>query len=102
MRDPVGFELTLLTILLDQPRDAYGVTIMDRVEERTGQAPNLGTVYKSLDRLEAKGFVGSWWGEPTEERGGRRKRYYKITGSGEQAVWRARERISPFTSPARA
>jgi PadR family transcriptional regulator PadR len=98
MRDPVGFELTLLTILLDQPRDAYAVTIMDRVKERTGREPNLGAVYKSLDRLEAKGFVESWWGEPTQDRGGRRKRYYKITGSGQEVVRRARERISPFAA----
>jgi DNA-binding PadR family transcriptional regulator len=99
MRDPVGFELLLLTILLDQPSGAYGIMIMNRVEERTGKVPSVGAVYKSLDRLQEKGFIGSWWGEPTAQRGGRRKRYYKLTGSGQEAVRRARQsRLAPSRS----
>jgi PadR family transcriptional regulator PadR len=88
-RDTLGnFEFQLLAVLLERPRDAYGVSIMERIEERTGRAPSLGAIYTGLDRLEKKGFVKSWWGEPTMERGGRRKRYYKIEKSGAEAVRR--------------
>src|SRR6202023_1409725 len=85
-RDTLGnFEFLLLSVLLRHPRDAYGATLHDRIEELTGRDVSLGAVYTGLDRLERKGFVSSWWGEPTAERGGRRKRLYKIEASGAKA-----------------
>ncbi len=96
-RDTLGsFEFQLLSVLLDQPRDAYGITIMDRIADRTGRKPNLGSVYKGLDRLETKGFVTSWWGEPTDERGGRRKRYYRIEASGVEILRHSRAVFASF------
>jgi PadR family transcriptional regulator, regulatory protein PadR len=89
------FEFQLLAVLLEQPRDAYGVTIMQRVEARTGKSRSLAAIYATLDRLQQKGLVSSWWGEPTVERGGRRKRFYKIEASGEQAVIRTRIAVEP-------
>ena len=84
-----------VALLLERPRDAYGVTIMERLEERTGKNRSLAAIYTALDRLQHKGFISSWWGEPTEKRGGRRKRYYKIEASGQQAVADARRAIMP-------
>jgi PadR family transcriptional regulator, regulatory protein PadR len=96
-QDTLGsLEFQLLATLLEQPRDAYGVTIMQRVEERTGRSRSLAAIYAALDRLQQKGMVSSWWGEPTAERGGRRKRYYKIEASGAEAVRRARLAVQPF------
>jgi PadR family transcriptional regulator PadR len=96
-QDTLGpLEFQLLAVLLEQPRDAYGITIMQRVEERTGRNRSLAAIYATLDRLQDKGMVSSWWGEPTAERGGRRKRYYKIEASGAEAVQQAREAVRPF------
>ena len=82
------FEHTILSVLLRQPRDAYGATLQERIEELTGRDVSVGALYTTLDRLERKGLVSSSWGEATPERGGRRKRYYKIEGSGVEAVRR--------------
>jgi len=81
-----NLEFAILRVLLNQPRDAYGATIQERLEIATGRDYSVGAIYTALDRLEKKDMVKSWWGEPTSERGGRRKRYYEIRGSGRQAV----------------
>src|SRR5260370_42625164 len=96
-QDTVGaLEFQLLAVLLEQPRDAYGITIMQRIEERTGKTRSLAAIYATLDRLQQKGLISSWWGQPTFERGGRRKRYYKIEASGQRAVQQARLAVQPF------
>ena len=78
-RDVLGnFEYQILAVLQQEPSDAYGVAILERIKERTGRGVSVGALYTTLDRLEKKGFVTSWWGTATAERGGRRKRYYKI------------------------
>lgn len=89
MRDTLGqFEFQVLATLQAQPDDAYGVTIGDRLSERTGKTPSAGALYTTLDRLQEKGFVTSWWGEPTAERGGRRKRMFRISAAGVSAMRR--------------
>jgi DNA-binding PadR family transcriptional regulator len=95
-RDIGPFEFEVLATLLTQPRDAYGLTIRDRIKERTQHNVSVGAVYSALERLERKGFVSSRWGEPTEERGGRRKRLYKIEAPGELAARRFDSRVSQF------
>jgi PadR family transcriptional regulator, regulatory protein PadR len=90
------FEYQLLSVLSDEPHNAYGITIMERIGERTGRSPNLGAIYKGLDRLREKGMVTSWWGEPTQERGGRRKRYYKIEAAGLEALHRTQATFGAF------
>jgi len=87
------FELTVLRTLIQQPEDAYGVTLLDRISERTGRDASVGALYTTLDRLERKGFVSSWWGEATAERGGRRKRFYKIENAGRAAVHQTEEQL---------
>jgi len=92
-RDELGpFEFEVLDTLLRHPRDAYGVSIIDRIGEAKGRKPTVGALYTTLERLEAKGFVRSSWGEPTATRGGRRKRLYAINATGAAAVERMRER----------
>jgi DNA-binding PadR family transcriptional regulator len=71
--------------------DAYGGSIRDELERRGGRSVALGTVYVTLRRLESKGFVRSWLGEPTGERGGKAKRYYAIEPAGADALRSARE-----------
>ena len=86
-RDSIGpFEFDLLASLIEQPRDAYGLSIRDRLEARLERKVSLGAVYTALERLEAKGFVSSWWTEGTSERGGRRKRLYRIEAPGQFAA----------------
>jgi len=101
-RDIGLLEFEILATLLAQPQDAYGVTIRDRIEERAGRKVSIGAIYTVLERLERKGFVSSWWGEPTEERGGRRKRLYKIEAAGELAGGRFEARLPRFAAPAPA
>ena len=96
-RDVLGsFEYQLLSVLLRDPNDAYGATIQERIQQRTGREVSVGALYTALDRLEKKGFVSSWWGEPTPERGGRRKRYYKIRVAGAEAIRRSEALFNRF------
>lgn len=65
---------------------AYGVPIWEAVQRATGRSIAMGAIYTTLDRLEEKGYVRSWQGEPTAQRGGRAKRFFVLTGVGEQAL----------------
>jgi PadR family transcriptional regulator PadR len=93
-RDIGPFQFEILASLQAHPGDAYGLTIRDRVKERSGREPSIGAIYTALERLESMGLVSSWWGEPTEERGGRRKRLYRIEASGELAARRFEARFA--------
>ena len=74
-------ELVLLTLwkIRGEP---YGVNIRKFLSEMTGKYWSIGSVYVPLDRLEAKGYLTSYLANPTPERGGKSKRYYRITESG--------------------
>jgi DNA-binding PadR family transcriptional regulator len=69
--------------------NAYGMTIHEQVEEFAERTVSLGSCYTTLDRLEQKGYVKSWFSDPTPERGGRSKRYFEITGAGERVLKRS-------------
>ena len=77
-----SFELMVMLALIRLGDDAYGVTISTEIEAHTGREVLLGSVYATLERLEKKGFVSSNLGDPTPERGGRAKRYFRITAKG--------------------
>jgi PadR family transcriptional regulator, regulatory protein PadR len=62
------------------------MTIRREIEARTGREVSFGAVYATLDRLESKGYVSSYLGEPTAERGGRAKRMFRIEAAGNRAV----------------
>jgi len=65
---------------------AYGVAISKTIERSAGRDVLVGSVYAALERLEEKGFVTSGVGEPTPQRGGRAKRYFRLTGKGLRQV----------------
>lgn len=78
-------ELVLLMIaILDG--QAYGVTVSQEIEQHTGRIVTFGAVHNTLIRLEEKGFVRSELGGATTERGGRRKRLFKVTALGQRAL----------------
>ena len=84
---PLGeFEQLVLLGVLHGAESAYGVPVWREIGARTGREVSLAAVYKTLDRLEAKGPVRSHVGAPTAERGGRAKRLYRVTPPGLRAV----------------
>ena len=72
----------LLLALMRLGDDAYGVMIAKELEVQTGREVVVASVYATLERLQERGVVTSSLGEPTPERGGRAKRYFRITGAG--------------------
>jgi len=87
------FELMVMLVLIRLGEDAYGVPIGRAIEESSGREVSLGSVYAALERLEEKGFVSSNIGEPTPERGGRAKRYFRVTNAGLRQVRKTRQTL---------
>ncbi len=83
------FEQLLLLAMVRLGKNAYGATLRKEIEKRTGRTVAIGAVYTALERLERKGYVGSKVGEPTPERGGRRKKYYRLEPLGAKALNRS-------------
>jgi DNA-binding PadR family transcriptional regulator len=83
-------ELVLLTVGILYP-EAYGVAVMDEIEKQAGRSLNISAVHSVLTRLEEKGFLASKMSDPTEERGGRRKRIFLLTAAGKRALEEANE-----------
>jgi len=81
-----NFELMVMLALIRLGDEAYGVPISIEIEEHSGHDVALGSVYAALERLQDRGLVSSTVGEPTAERGGRAKRYFKVTGKGMKVV----------------
>ena len=79
------FEYLLVTAAVRLGEDAYGAAIRQEIEHATGRGCSIGALYTTLDRLEAKGFVKTWMGEATAQRGGRPKRMVRVTSKGIQA-----------------
>lgn len=83
-------ELVLLAVgALD--RDAYGVSIKEALAEKTGKNPSIGALHSALYRLEDKGCLTSSEGGSTKERGGRKKKYYRLTAYGRKILVEADE-----------
>ena len=85
------FEQIVLLAVLRLGKNAYGVTILEEIEQRTGRSVMIGAVYATLDRLEIKRYISSSVGSPTPERGGRAKRFFRVTAQGSAALERSRE-----------
>ena len=97
------FEQLVLLAIAHLREDAYGIPIVEEIERRTGRSVARAAVYVTLRRLEEKGFVSSWMGDPTPERGGKSRRYVKLTASGARALrdaHRASERMWQGLDPA--
>jgi len=79
-------EQVVMLAVLRVGDEAYGVPIRSEIEREGGRELTLATVYKTLGRLEDKGLVTSYEGDPTPQRGGRRKRFYDVTPAGKRAL----------------
>jgi PadR family transcriptional regulator, regulatory protein PadR len=91
-RDYLGeFEQIVILAVLRLDERAYGVTVRQEIESRTGREVSIGAIYATLDRLQAKGYVHSQLGEPTAERGGRSKRFFRVTGKGMSVLLRTQQ-----------
>lgn len=91
------FEHIVVLALLRLQDRAYGVTVRQEIESRTSREVSIGAVYATLDRLETKGYVNSRFGEPSPERGGRSKRFFRVTPKGLAAVNRTHETLWRMT-----
>ena len=80
------FELMILLAVIHLGDEAYGVPISRELEAHRGRDVSVGSVYAALERLEAKGLVASTLGDPTPERGGKAKRYFRVTREGLRQV----------------
>jgi PadR family transcriptional regulator, regulatory protein PadR len=90
-------EQLILLALARLGDNAYGVTILQTIVESTGRDMTLGTVYKTLWRLEQKKFVSCWIADPTAERGGRRKKMYELSPLGKRALNHSLESLRRMT-----
>ena len=80
------FELVVLLIVVRLDDQAYGVPISEELKTVTGREASLGSVYAALERLAQKGYVTSTLADPTPQRGGRAKRYFRATAEGRRAI----------------
>ena len=91
-------QLVLLGVLrLELEDGAYGAAIRQEIHARSGRDVSINAVYTTLDRLEGKGFLKSWVGDPTPQRGGRRRKFYALKPSGVAAL---RQAYRAFTAMA--
>lgn len=85
------FEEIILLIVGVLGADAYGLAIRDELQKQAGRNAAIGAVHATLNRLEEKGLLESSMTEGTQERGGRRKRVFKMTGAGRKALLESRD-----------
>jgi PadR family transcriptional regulator PadR len=91
-------ELMVLLAVVRLGDEAYGVPISKELLILAGREVALGSIYAALDRLGQKGFVSSSLGDPTPERGGRAKRYFRVTPTGVRAVKMTRAALTNLWS----
>lgn len=80
-------ELVLLTVAVLRD-EAYGVSIKQEIQRRLSRSVSVGALQSALRRMEKKGFIKSYFGEATPQRGGKRKRFFEITVHGKKALAR--------------
>jgi DNA-binding PadR family transcriptional regulator len=84
------FEQLVLLAIVHLRGEAYGVPIVEEIERRTGRSVARAAVYVTLRRLEEKGFISTWLGAPTPERGGKARRHVRLEAEGARALREAR------------
>lgn len=87
------FEQMVLAAVLRLGDEAYGAAILTEIEANTGRHVSSGALYVTLDRLEQKRLIKTSLGDASPERGGRRKRYVRVTRKGLQAVSEVRDAL---------
>ena len=85
------FEELVLLFVAAHNKEAYGVMILEKLEEHLNKKMNISAIHVALKRMENKGFVESDYGGITNERGGRRKKYYNVTAKGKKMLDRQYE-----------
>jgi DNA-binding PadR family transcriptional regulator len=80
------FEELVLLMVAALHDNAYGVSILENLEEKLGKKLNVSAIHVALKRMEDKGFLKSWFGGVTTDRGGRRKKYYTVTALGKRVL----------------
>jgi PadR family transcriptional regulator PadR len=88
------FELMILLTIIRLGDEVYGVPLARELSTIRGADVAVGSVYAALDRLELKGLIVSSLGDPSPERGGRAKRYFRVTEQGLRAVRETRRMLS--------
>lgn len=107
MRRHLGeFEHLLMLALAGLKTEASGTAVRRAIQERTGRTLSPGAIYTGFGRLEKRGYIRSSFGDPTPERGGKRKRLYRLTASGSTALEEAQKLLAQMArglrpSPAR-
>ena len=97
--NPLGsLEHIVLLAVMRLGSDAYGMTVRREIESATGRDVSIGAIYATLARLQAKGLIKSYTGEPTAERGGRAKRHFRMTADGKAALRTTREIIMKMSA----
>ena len=87
------FEQIVLLAILRLGEGAYGVPMRHEIERRTGRHVSVGALYSTLDRLESKRYVHSWFADATPQRGGRSKRYFRLLPEGLEALARSKSML---------
>src|SRR5208282_111665 len=93
-----SLEHIILLALARLDDGAHGMIVRREIEERTGRNISIGAAYATLERLEAKGYVSSFTGEPTAERGGRAKRLFRLEAAGKRALQVSEQTICNMTA----
>jgi len=93
-----SLEHIILLALVRLEGTAHGMIVRREIEERTGRNISIGAVYATLERLQAKGYVSSFTGEPTPERGGRAKRLFRVEFAGNRALQISDQTIRSLTA----
>jgi len=97
--EPLGsLEHIVLLAVMRLGEAAYGITVRREIESATGRDLSIGAVYATLVRLESKGLIKSYAGEPTAARGGRAKRYFRVTADGKGALRNTHEIIQKMSA----
>ncbi len=80
------FEELVLLVIGVLGEESYSLSIQKKLRESTGRKPSIGALHSALNRMQTKGFLESFEGGATKERGGRRKRFYRLTAYGRKAL----------------
>jgi len=87
------FELIVLLAVMRVGEEAYGVPVAREIEDTTRRTVDIAVIYGTLQRLESKGLVSSALGDPTATRGGRAKRFFRVTGKGIREARQAQQAL---------
>jgi len=81
------FEELVLLVVAVLDKNAYGISILEEIQKQTNRSLSLSAIHSALNRMEKKKYLTSQMGGETKERGGRRKRFFKVTGLGREALY---------------